>query len=431
MTDFLDSPFCLSMSTNERSCPSCGARVSPDADRCDLCGAAIESLPEEGGASEDESSSDPAHSEEAATPSSEATDSVFCHQCGWENPPAANYCSKCGTELQDVDAEHPEGARPVAADLPTGSDLTGEKEAAQDQANEQEEMGRQIALLVGGALVLVLVLFFLTQWSEGYEWSQESSDPPPAAQAPAGPEDPSAGSQSPSQPMPESAPDTEGTQLPADLQELVNQTSGQLNEEFAGQVDSLREQIAEASNSEKQQIRSELVNLLIGAGEPGRAAVLQKKVADATGAVDDHRRAADLLYRWMQQLQEEGQRQQVFEVARHAANAYEAVAEERPDDLDARTRMGEAYLLTNDPMQGIKTINAVLDEDSTFVPARFQKGLALLQINRFDQARKEFEKVVRDAEEESAFYRQAERAIEVIDEQRSSTDQQSSLPQDG
>lgn len=231
--------------------------------------------------------------------------------------------------------------------------------------------------------------------------------------------------------MPESAPDAEGTQPPADLQELVNQTSGQLNEEFAGQVDSLREQIAEASNSEKQQIRSELVNLLIGAGEPGRAAVLQKKVADATGAVDDRRRAADLLYRWMQQLQEEGQRQQVFEVARHAANAYEAVAEERPDDLDARTRMGEAYLLTNDPMQGIKTINAVLDDDSTFVPARFQKGLALLQINRFGQARKEFEKVVRDAEEESAFYRQAERAIEVIDEQRSSADQQSSLPQGG
>ncbi len=421
------------MSTNERSCPSCGARVSPDADRCDLCGAAVESVSEEeADASEDASSLDSAQSEEASTSSSEATHSVFCHQCGWKNPPEANYCSKCGAELQDLDAEPPEGARPVAADLPTGSDSAGERQAAPDQpTDEQEEMGRQVALLVGGAVVLVLVLFFLTQWSEGYEWSQESSDPPAAAQAPASPDGPSAGNETPSQQRPGAAPGAEGAETPADLEELVKQTSGELNSEFAGQVDSLREQIAEASNGEKQQLQSELVNLLIGAGEPGRAAVLQKKVADATGAVDDRRRAADLLYRWMQQLQEEGQRQQIFEVARHAANAYEAVAEERPDDLDARTRMGEAYLLTNDPMQGIKTINAVLDDDSTFVPARFQKGLALLQINRFDQARKEFEKVMRDAGEESAFYRQAERAVEVIDEQGGSTDQQSSLPEGG
>jgi len=92
--------------------------------------------------------------------------------------------------------------------------------------------------------------------------------------------------------------------------------------------------------------------------------------------------------------------------------------DQRPEDLDARTRMGEAYLLTNRPMRGIEAINAVLDDDSTFVPARFQKGLALLQINRLDQATAEFEQVKKIAEEGSPFTRQAEQALKIIEKQR-------------
>jgi len=145
---------------------------------------------------------------------------------------------------------------------------------------------------------------------------------------------------------------------------------------------------------------------------------VQRALAEARGTVEAQRRAADLLYRWMQKVQRQGEREQVFQVARHAAQAYAAVVEQRPDDLDARTRMGETYLLTNEPMRGIKAINAVLDDDSTFVPARFQKGLALLQINRLDQAVRQFEMVNRYAEEGSPFARQADRAIKAIEEQR-------------
>jgi cytochrome c-type biogenesis protein CcmH/NrfG len=158
---------------------------------------------------------------------------------------------------------------------------------------------------------------------------------------------------------------------------------------------------------------------------------VQREIAEATGSVDAQRRAADLLYRWMQKLQGRRQREQVFQVARHAAQAYETVANQRPDDLDARTRMGEAYLLTNEPMRGINAINAVLDEDSTFVPARFQKGLALLQINRLDQATKQFEMVKQYTEDGSPFSQQAERAIKVIKQQRSQSTSGGSTPAPG
>lgn len=203
-----------------------------------------------------------------------------------------------------------------------------------------------------------------------------------------------------------------------DLQTLLDQTGSSPPGAMAGQIDSLEARIEQASGPDKREAQAELVNLLIGAGQPGRAAVVQSRIADATDAVDAQRRAADLLYRWMQKLQGEGQREQVLEVARHAAQAYQAVVDQRPDDLDARTRMGEAYLLTNRPMRGIKAINAVLDDDSTFVPARFQKGLALLQINRLDQALNEFERVKQFAEDGSPFARQADRALTVIKKQR-------------
>jgi tetratricopeptide (TPR) repeat protein len=172
-----------------------------------------------------------------------------------------------------------------------------------------------------------------------------------------------------------------------------------------------------------------LVRLYIGAGTPGRAALVQRQLADATGTVEARRRAADLLYRWMRQVERQRGRSEVAEVARHVATAYAAVADERPQDLDARTRMGEAYLLTNNPMKGIEAINQVLSEDSTFVPARFQKGLALLQINRLEESVRQFRMVKTFADPEEPFYKQAQRAIDVINERTSMGGQDSTAAQ--
>jgi hypothetical protein len=308
----------------------------------------------------------------------------------------------------------------VAADLPSSPDAsaddTSESAPRTDSENKgQDGMGRQIVLLVGGAIVLVVGLFFATQWSTQYDWEEGSSSETASAQAGENGAVASggAGGQGPMQ----SGAAGGSADLP-DLQTILDQTGDAPTGAMAEQIDSLEARIEERSGAQKQQAQAELVNLLIGAGQPGRAAVLQAEIAESTGTIDAQRRAADLLYRWMQRLQGEGQRQQVLQVARHAAQAYKTVADRRPEDLDARTRMGEAYLLTNRPMRGIKAINAVLDQDSTFVPARFQKGLALLQINRLDQAAGEFERVQAFAEEGSPFARQAEQALKVIEKQR-------------
>lgn len=431
------------MSDDSRTCPSCGAHVSVEADRCDLCGTSV-------GASdapndpEDPSEPDlpPSTSEDADLEEGrgEETPSVFCNQCGWENPPGAQYCSRCGEELQDLSDPAPADTRRVEADLPSGTSTSSDESSDPDTADtadtsdgregdEQAAMGRQIALVVGGALVLVLGLFFVTQWSAQYEWESGSSANASSAQAGADDEAtasaPTSGGQGP---MRAPGQGREGAE-PTDLQGLLDQTADSLTGTMADQIDSLETQIQQASGAEKQQLQAELVNLLIGAGHPDRAAVVQRDLAEATGTADAQRRAADLLYRWMQKLQEQGQREQVLQVARHAAQAYEAVSQQQPDDLDARTRMGETYLLTNEPMRGIQAINGVLEDDSTFVPARFQKGLALLQISRLDQAVQQFEMVKRFADEGSPFYQQADRALTVIEEQRArSSSGETSVP---
>ena len=405
---------------DDRSCPSCGARVSADADQCELCGTSLSIASGSSGESADGEDTSGAEAGPDSASAAEESGGVYCHQCGHKNPAAANYCSQCGKELEDLpDAASPEGTRAVAAELPEG-DSTGSAEEASSAEPEETQamMGTQLAWMVGAGLVLVLGFFGVTQWSQQYEWGGSESGPSASASEEATPEQrPAAesGGATSGRPSNPQAAASEPKALPA----LVEELSDTLDGPVVGQIDSLRALEAEASGQEKQQLQSELVRLYIGAGAPGRAALVQQKLADASGTVEARRRAADLLYQWMREVERNTGRARVSDVARHVASEYEGVVQKRPQNLDARTRMGEAYLLTNNPMKGIQAINGVLKDDSTFVPARFQKGLALLQINRVEQAVREFERVKTHADPENPFYKQAERAIEVINERTS------------
>jgi ribosomal protein L40E len=471
------------MATDATTCPSCGAHVPSGHHRCELCGTPVShesdddrteaeatpgtqpAAPEGEGASADDSPTEPSAEESSAEESSAEESSaeasrpeespaeapagggVYCNQCGWQNPEGANFCSRCGSELQKVEGvSAPDGTRRVTADLPSGepnasggeaasaqeespqeeSPQAGGEDAAAAEDEEQQLMGQQLTMVVGTALLVVIGLFFVTLWSQSQSWGSGSGNgsgdasgsAPAQVPAPGG-----GGAQSgPAQPGGSGSP-TGGTGAGIqrqDLSGLADSTSGEMPSSIRRDVDSLRTRLEEVSGVRARRTKAQLVNLYVGAGQVGRAAVLQQEIARSAGDVDEWQRAANLLYKWMQQLSSEDSRQKAFQVASQAALAYEKVVAEKPDDLDARTRMGETYLLTNNPMKGIEAINGVLEDDSTFVPARFQKGLALLQINRLDQAISQFEKVKQYADEGSGFYQQADRAIRIINERSGS-----------
>jgi len=416
------------MANTSRTCPACGAHVPAGADQCDLCGTSIgndESSPED-------SPVDQAPPSDADEPrGDQASSAVYCTQCGTQNPADANYCGRCGTELPEFSDPDPAGTKTVSADLPEGpSGEAASEEAAPSVEEAPTTAGRQILWMVGIGLCLVFGFFFATQWSQQYEWGSNDGGGPPATASGSGSEaaGPAAGGAgSATGTAPPEGGNTE-TAAETDLESLVRDLGGPVEGPVADEIDSLRALEEETGGDRRRQVRAELVKMYTGAGAPGQAALVQRQLADASGSIEDRRRAADLLYRWMRQVEQQKGRKEVLEVARHVATAYEAVADQQPEDLDARTRMGEAYLLTNNPMKGIRAINDVLEADSTFVPARFQKGLALLQINRLDQALEQFRRVREYADQGQPFYKQAGRAIEVIEKQRTKSNGGSTGP---
>lgn len=432
------------MSEELQSCPSCGAAIPVETDTCDLCGERVssstvqdrddtdsasgneESTPDEAGTPEaGESRQEPETAKKGAESENagrEVEGEIYCNDCGWENPPGANYCSQCGSTLQTSAGDDGETG-PVTADLPgpasgaPGSDEaeTAERGTERGGADERGLMTRQILMVVGTALALILALFFVTLWSQTYDWTEAgtASASKQTAQSGSAMDGGAGTSATGSGGTPEREPQT-GTAGAPTLSSLVDQLGRTVDGSLRTDIDSLLSALQGARGDRRQSVRADLVRLYTGAGAPGRAALVQSKIAESTGAVQDQRRKADLLYKWMRNVEADGKRSRVVDVAKHVASAYESVVEERPDDLDAKTRMGEAYLLTSNPMKGIQAINSVLDADSTFVPARFQKGLALLQIGRLDQAMRQFEKVMQFTSESDPFYQQAQRAITVI-----------------
>jgi cytochrome c-type biogenesis protein CcmH/NrfG len=142
-------------------------------------------------------------------------------------------------------------------------------------------------------------------------------------------------------------------------------------------------------------------------------------MAEASENAADWRRTGDLFYNWMEYVGREsnGRNPAIAPIGRRAIAAYENVLESEPENHDVRTDMATVLLRSNDPMRGVEELNRVLESDSTFVPARFNKGIALLWIGRYEQAITEFEAVQELAGEDSPRYDQAARAIELVREE--------------
>lgn len=393
---------------NALSCAACGARLSADAEACDLCGTPVDAagLPQREEAADRARTRSDAADEAPEAPSSRA---VYCNACGWENPAGARFCSQCGEALQDLEAP---SARPVAADLPRAAATEAAAEDDEPEASADEASSgvtRQVGIIIGAAVLLVVGLFVASTWSQQMDWGTASDAPEPTAAAPGTEAAPGVeGAPGAGGAMPPSA------QEPADLEALVEEHAADaVPDRLRDEVAALEEEIAAREGEAQRAHRQELVNLYVGAGAMGPAALVQRQMAEASGTPEDWRRAGDLLYSWMESLR--GQ-EPSFDVAEHVVRAYQRVLDEDPGNLDVRTDMATAYLQTRSPMRGVEEINRVLDEDPDHFQARFNKGIMLTMIGRADEAIAEFERVKEIVGTDSPYYRQAEQAIEAIQE---------------
>jgi hypothetical protein len=313
---------------------------------------------------------------------------LLCDHCGSPLKSPSEPCSLCGT-LAEVPAEEVVASAPTRACRACGEEHSasarfcagcGAELATGKVPATPAKKPVPVWAIVAGCIALVAVLFFLGRTGPG---------------------------------APLRAPgDAAAASAEEDGHALDHVVAG-VPEAFAPQVEALRKEIAGLEGEERLAKQRELVNLFVGIGRPDLAAIEQEDVARADGALESWTRAGNLYYDWIDGV--EGAHR--VAVARRAIAAYRKVLEQDPDNLDVRVNMAVAYLYDpEDPMEAINNNNYVLERDPDHIPANFNRGLMLLQINRMAEGLAQMERVKQLAGEGTPFYRQAQQVIEAVNE---------------
>ena len=120
----------------------------------------------------------PSGTETAATasPGTETSDAgVFCHMCGWENPPGARFCSSCGTKLQEAASKKKLENKPASSISSAGEARSPSSAAvetpvapapdAEPEQAPQPMRPMQMVMLVISGFMVVAVLYMITMFS--------------------------------------------------------------------------------------------------------------------------------------------------------------------------------------------------------------------------------------------------------------------------
>ncbi|MEQ9104323.1 MAG: zinc ribbon domain-containing protein [Rhodothermales bacterium] len=319
------------------SCESCGARLSDGAVRCDICGTAVGGVD----AGTESVPGTAAPEMEAPSPVPAPEQGPWCTSCGTRNPLKARFCFACGSALVAVTRAVDEAPVIPAVSEPQSSSASPAPDAP---------MGRQVAIVLTAAILVVIALYVITTMSR----------------------------------------DEAASLVPEDsVVALLDE--GPLPEQFQSREAELNDQLAAAAEDvQKVLVHRELVDLYLSAARLDLAARETIRLAELTGREADWVAAGNMYYDWMETkpVAERGP------WAKQAISAYRQALELNPSNTDVRTDMAIAYMYDPDnPMMAIQETNAVLEQDSLHIQANFNRGIMLMQINRVDQARAQFEKV--------------------------------------
>ena len=129
-----------------------------------------------------------------------------------------------------------------------------------------------------------------------------------------------------------------------------------------------------------------------GAAYFDSAAWFADKIASETGDIKDKKNAGELYYEAFSHALDESRAKAYGQ----KASAYlEQVLAQQPSNLEIKNKLAMTYVSTTNPMQGIKMLREVLEEDKNNQTAIFNLGLLSVQSGQYDKAAERFEKLIK------------------------------------
>ncbi len=372
------------------TCSSCGARTTKKTEMCELCGwpvgQADHDMQSEADVELDSTQVDASEPEPASVESTDpAEGGPFCHMCGWKNLQGAKFCSSCGTALQVVSsvkkAKLPPKAKKKAAEKKVAEKKAAEPVLATEAVSQPFNNMHMGMMAVAGILVIA-ALYMITTFSR----RAFPADVPTAAQA-----------------------QSEGRGESGAAASAGSSGAEALSADVAGRIADMEQEAASLTGEALILKKREIVSILSSVNRPDKAAPVQEEIAGLSNTSEDWFLAGHFFYDWMDAAQ--GGEARVG-AAQKATEMYEKGLAINPDDLNIRTALAMSYLNTRAPMQGVQQIRQVLDTDPDHLQGNFYYGVMLMQINRLDQAKAQFERVKELVGPESPMYQQADQMLQ-------------------
>ena len=166
----------------------------------------------------------------------------------------------------------------------------------------------------------------------------------------------------------------------------------EISEEARAEITKLRENYRNNENTEKSAIFADSLITAFARNEwYDSAAFYASQLAEASADSEIQEKTLDLYYQAFTFALDENKARSLGEKVRYYG---EAVLNENPANLEAKTKMAMTFLTTTEPMKGIQMLREVVEEDENNELAQYNLGLLSMQSSQYDKAIDRFKKVI-------------------------------------
>jgi tetratricopeptide (TPR) repeat protein len=184
--------------------------------------------------------------------------------------------------------------------------------------------------------------------------------------------------------------------------EITQLAKNNINASLVKDIEKLEKQLNNASDADALKIQKQLAQKWEDVNQPSPAALVYEAIAEKESDYSNWLKAGD---KFAEGYQNNVDTLVAKTLVAKAINAYSKALEFNKNSLEAQTGLGVAYVSgTQNPMQGIQMLLAVVKEDPKNLDANMNLGLFSMKSGQFDKAVDRFKTVLTIKELPEAYF---------------------------